>query len=102
MLNSDAKLVLLVLGLVTIVFVALVVLRRLVLTPLRGIPGPFWAKVSPFWLWINDLRGTAPDTIDNLHREFGTPPLLRLVIFLFLAVLTQYDQVPLFESALAR
>jgi hypothetical protein len=46
--------------------------RRLLLTPLNGVPGPMWASVSAVWLWIHDLQGTAPGVIKELHEKYGT------------------------------
>lgn len=46
--------------------------RRLLLSPLKSIPGPKWASVSAIWLWVHDLQGTAPGVIKDLHRQYGT------------------------------
>lgn len=54
-----------------IVVLILLALKRLVFSPLRKIPGPFWAKVSPLWLWVHDLQGTAPARIEELHQKHG-------------------------------
>jgi hypothetical protein len=60
-----------VVAVTAIIIPAMVVVYRLFFSPFTAVPGPLWAKVSPFWLWIHDLRGTAAEEIDQLHREYG-------------------------------
>ncbi|KAK7897458.1 hypothetical protein LTR67_005347 [Exophiala xenobiotica] len=61
-----------VVAVTAIIIPAMVVVYRLFFSPFTAVPGPLWAKVSPFWLWIHDLRGTAAEEIDQLHREYGS------------------------------
>ena len=42
------------------------------LSPLRGIPGPFLAKVTGYWLILVDLAGDRTSTIHKLHQRYGT------------------------------
>lgn len=35
------------------------------------VPGPFWAKVSRLWLFIQVLRGNIDKTQRELHRKYG-------------------------------
>ncbi len=39
--------------------------------PLKGIPGPFWASVSRYWLPYQVSTGKAECTLRTLHEELG-------------------------------
>lgn len=52
-------------------FLLLGVIRRLVISPLRNVPGPKIAAATGIWLWLEDMRGTAPGSIKDLHTEYG-------------------------------
>lgn len=53
-----------------------VLYRRLCVSPLRHIPGPFWAKTTSKWLTIIDLLGHRTATIHQLHEQYG--PVVRV------------------------
>jgi hypothetical protein len=40
-------------------------------SPLRKIPGPFLASISPLWLVLKDVSGDRTSTIHELHRRYG-------------------------------
>ncbi|KAJ5654879.1 hypothetical protein N7490_001882 [Penicillium lividum] len=44
--------------------------------PLRDIPGPFLAKLSRYWLFALEIRGTQHLQIHSLHRKYG--PMMRI------------------------
>ena len=48
----------------------------LVFSPLRKIPGPFLARLSPLYLRIIDMSGNRTRTIHNLHRQYGSTVLI--------------------------
>ena len=39
--------------------------------PLRGIPGPFWAKFTRLWYLREMLTGKSRETIVKLHEKYG-------------------------------
>ncbi len=39
--------------------------------PLRAIPGPFFAKLSRWWLFSLEMRGNPHTEILELHRKYG-------------------------------
>ena len=45
-------------------------------SPLRSIPGPFWASFSNFWRLINHYNGTQIAIQQKLHEELG--PAVRI------------------------
>ncbi|KAK1848829.1 cytochrome P450 4A10 [Colletotrichum chrysophilum] len=49
---------------------------NILLHPLKGIPGPFAAKVSRLWLFYWDYSGNPHRHIRDLHAKFG--PLVRI------------------------
>lgn len=42
------------------------------LSPIRNIPGPLLAKISPVWLTLTDLAGDRTITLHKLHQKYGT------------------------------
>ena len=44
---------------------------RLLISPLRAVPGPKIAAITGLWLWIWSIRGTASRTICKLHDCYG-------------------------------
>lgn len=42
---------------------------------LQSIPGPFWARFSDLWRFIDSCKGHQEQTISRLHREYG--PVVR-------------------------
>ncbi|KAK1089156.1 hypothetical protein LTR33_000187 [Friedmanniomyces endolithicus] len=52
------------------------IIQRRFLTPLRKVPGPFFASVTSIWLLYYDLAGLRTTTIHDLHRKYG--PIVRL------------------------
>ena len=66
-----------------LIAVALLILFRLLwslvqstLSPLRSIPGPFWARVSNFWLFRAIQHGSFDKVNLDLHRKYG--PIVRV------------------------
>lgn len=41
-------------------------------SPLRSIPGPFWAKFTDLWRLLDFCRATQIQTQQELHRKLGT------------------------------
>lgn len=39
--------------------------------PLKGIPGPFLAKISRWWIFRLEMRGNPHMEILDLHRKHG-------------------------------
>lgn len=58
-----------------ILFPLLLLLGRLVVkawwTPLRHVPGPFWAKFSRLWKLFEISRGSFEKTNIILHKRYG-------------------------------
>lgn len=52
------------------------VVGRIYLDPLRHIPGPFIAKLSPIWLWYHTYIGDEASILHEMHAKYG--PLLRV------------------------
>lgn len=48
------------------------VVNGLFLSPLRNIPGPFLARLTPLWLRYIDMSGTRTKTLHALHQRYGT------------------------------
>ncbi|KAK1818677.1 hypothetical protein LTR12_006862 [Friedmanniomyces endolithicus] len=66
-------------ALIAVLIVAVVlgrIVQRRFLTPLRNVPGPFFASVTSIWLLYYDLAGLRTTTIHDLHRKYG--PIVRL------------------------
>ncbi|KAL1970558.1 hypothetical protein VTN77DRAFT_4202 [Rasamsonia byssochlamydoides] len=40
------------------------------------IPGPRWAALTRWWLFVQEMRGNAYEVITELHRTYG--PLVRI------------------------
>lgn len=54
--------------------VSLFVLRAIfkaVVSPLRHVPGPFWARFSRTWYWRVVWRGDFEKTNIELHKKYG-------------------------------
>lgn len=47
------------------------VVNALFLSPLRKIPGPFLARLTPLWLRYIDMSGTRTKTLHELHQRYG-------------------------------
>ncbi|KAH6959580.1 cytochrome P450 [Ilyonectria sp. MPI-CAGE-AT-0026] len=47
------------------------VVSNLFLSPLRDVPGPFFAKITPRWLMLIDLAGNRTSAIHRLHQQYG-------------------------------
>lgn len=65
-------------------YVCLSVLRRLYLSPISSIPGPWYAVISDFWFTWIFVRFRRVRTIDSLFKTYG--PVVRVspnrVVFL--------------------
>lgn len=48
------------------------IIRNVFLSPLRHIPGPFLAKVTPYWLIFIGLAGHRTTTLHRLHERYGS------------------------------
>ncbi|KAL2827913.1 cytochrome P450 [Aspergillus pseudoustus] len=44
--------------------------------PLRGVPGPFLAKLSPWWLFALEMTATPHQQLFKLHHKYG--PMMRI------------------------
>ncbi|KDQ63972.1 hypothetical protein JAAARDRAFT_214320 [Jaapia argillacea MUCL 33604] len=55
-----------------IVFLALVAIYRLYLSPLAVIPGPWYTAISDFWLVTHVIRLQQCKAIHNLFEEYGS------------------------------
>ncbi|KAH6715260.1 cytochrome P450 oxidoreductase [Leptodontidium sp. MPI-SDFR-AT-0119] len=51
-------------------------LTAALLSPLRSIPGPFWARFTRWWKFIEIYRGEFEKTNIELHRRYG--PVVRI------------------------
>jgi len=47
------------------------IIYQLYFSPLSRFPGPFWAKVNPFWHAYQISSGQRRDTFVKLHRHYG-------------------------------
>lgn len=47
------------------------VIYSLLLSPLRGYPGPLLAKLSPLWIVVHCRRGRRSQAVSDLHKEYG-------------------------------
>ncbi|KIW99286.1 uncharacterized protein Z519_00949 [Cladophialophora bantiana CBS 173.52] len=52
------------------------VVYALFFSPLRKIPGPFVARLTPLWLRFVDLAGNRTSTINRLHQRYGATVLI--------------------------
>lgn len=46
--------------------------------PLRKVPGPRLARISPLWSRIGNYSGTKSERIDAAHKRYGQPHRRRL------------------------
>jgi cytochrome P450 len=46
------------------------------ISPLRSVPGPLLAKLSPIWIVLIDAAGDRTQTIHKLHQKYG--PVVRI------------------------
>ena len=44
---------------------------QLFVSPLSSIPGPFWAKVTPFWLTLQCRRTERSIVVAAMHKKYG-------------------------------
>jgi len=44
--------------------------------PLSRVPGPFYAAISPLWLYVESYLGTEASSIEALHAKYG--PVVRV------------------------
>ncbi|KAH8115847.1 cytochrome P450 [Phellopilus nigrolimitatus] len=58
------------------IYCATVALRRLFISPLRGVPGPWYAAISDLWLTSHILRLRRCYALDDLFRKYG--PIVRI------------------------
>lgn len=49
---------------------------RLLKDPLRHVPGPFIARITPLWLWYISYTGVECRTVAALHEKYG--PVVRI------------------------
>ncbi|KAI5251552.1 cytochrome P450 monooxygenase [Aureobasidium subglaciale] len=61
---------------IAFIFVSYKVVQRAFLTPLRGIPGPWYASLVNWRLKIAVLSGARADYIHALHQQYG--PIVRI------------------------
>jgi cytochrome P450 len=47
------------------------VVHALLISPLRKVPGPLLARLSPLWLRSIDMSGTRTKTLHKLHEKYG-------------------------------
>lgn len=52
------------------------ILIKLSTDPLKHVPGPFIARITPFWLWLLSYRGIECRTLAALHEKYG--PVVRI------------------------
>ena len=77
MLNAGGSIVDIAGGIVALIFLyrALMVIYRLVLSPLAKIPGPKLAATTPWYEAFFDLRSkNSPDFLSDLHDRYGIHP----------------------------
>jgi hypothetical protein len=68
---STSNLILLGCGIVPLYF-----LIRFILDPLRDIPGPFLARFTRLWSFIEIYKGSFEQTDIKLHKRYG--PIVRV------------------------
>jgi hypothetical protein len=51
---------------------------NLFLHPLRGIPGPFLAKISGWWLFSLELTPTPHQDLFRLHHKYGMQAIIQV------------------------
>jgi hypothetical protein len=65
------------LGLARLIFIAFSIfivlnrIRKVLLDPLRDVPGPFIARFSRLWLLREYINGNFHETNINLHQKYG-------------------------------
>ncbi|KAF2969163.1 hypothetical protein GQX73_g4407 [Xylaria multiplex] len=59
-------------GIGFIITVLVVGAIRLITDPLRRIPGPFVARLTPIWLWYISWRGIECTVLEGLHKKYGS------------------------------
>ncbi|KAI1763528.1 cytochrome P450 [Hypoxylon sp. FL1150] len=61
----------------TVIWAAIVICAvRFYTDPLRHIPGPFVARITPLWLWYIAWNGSECRTVAKLHKKHG--PVVRV------------------------
>ncbi|KAH8807907.1 cytochrome P450 [Xylogone sp. PMI_703] len=57
-------------------FIVLQAVIKAAVSPLRHVPGPFWARFSRLWYWQAVWRGDFEKTNIELHKKYG--PIVRI------------------------
>lgn len=57
-------------------FLAWTILCRLVLSPVKRIPGPWYLKLTTLFVKYHEFHGTRRVWIHGLHQKYGTTVLL--------------------------
>ena len=68
--ESFLQTILFVVAIYAFVFTASTVLRYH-LSPLKSLPGPFWARYNRVWYFIQTLKGNFHETNRLLHKKYG-------------------------------
>jgi hypothetical protein len=82
---------------VLIIWVLAVAFYNLFLHPLRGIPGPFLAKISGWWLFSLELTPTPHRELFRLHHKYGMQAMIQVrrgIIVLNPNTRTCYENIP--------
>lgn len=61
---------------VVLAYIAWRIFEATTISPLRDIPGPFFAKITQWWLIFTDLAGDRTTIIHKLHQKYG--PAIRI------------------------
>ncbi|KAK1983994.1 cytochrome P450 [Colletotrichum cereale] len=64
------------LGITPLAVICLYFISNVFLHPLRKIPGPWIAAISPLWLWYHSYAGDETTSIEQLHSVYG--PVVRI------------------------
>ncbi|KAL6245652.1 hypothetical protein RBB50_007651 [Rhinocladiella similis] len=63
-------------GILLLLWIAQKVVFGVFFSPLRKIPGPLLARLTPLWLRFVDISGNRTSTIHRLHQKYGSTVLI--------------------------
>lgn len=58
-------------GAAVVLYTLSIAIYNLYIHPLKDIPGPFFARITSWWLFVLEMRGYPHTEILELHRKYG-------------------------------